>query len=83
MSLHEIITIDPEIMNGTPVFKGSRVPIVTLFDYLQAGDPLERFLDHFPSVEPTLARNLLEEAEHSIFAAFELENTALQMAEEV
>ena len=45
------VTVDPEIMHGTPVFKGTRVPIDTLFDYLATGDSLEEFLDDFPSVK--------------------------------
>ena len=57
----ELIVQDPEIMSGTPVFAGSRVPVKTLFDYLKAGDPLERFLDHFPTVERELAVALLAE----------------------
>jgi uncharacterized protein (DUF433 family) len=42
---------DPEIVSGTPVFVGSRVPIASLFEYLMAGDNLDRFLDDFPSVD--------------------------------
>lgn len=53
---------DPEIMHGTPVFKGTRVPVKTLFDYVEAGDSLERFLDHFPSVSREQAIATLEEA---------------------
>ncbi|MBV8887839.1 MAG: DUF433 domain-containing protein [Chroococcidiopsidaceae cyanobacterium CP_BM_RX_35] len=45
-----IVHSDPEILGGTPVFVGTRVPIRTLIDYLEAGDPLDVFLDHFPSV---------------------------------
>jgi uncharacterized protein (DUF433 family) len=41
---------DPEILGGTPVFVGTRVPVRTLLDYLTAGDSLEEFLDHFPTV---------------------------------
>jgi len=41
---------DPEIMGGTPVFVGTRVPVETLLDYLEAGDPLDEFLEDFPSV---------------------------------
>ena len=54
---------DPEIMSGTPVFVGTRVPVKTLFDYLKAGDPLDEFLDGFPSVSREQALNFLEEAE--------------------
>lgn len=45
-----VVHSDPEIMGGTPVFYGTRVPCRTLFDYLEAGDPLDAFLDDFPSV---------------------------------
>jgi uncharacterized protein (DUF433 family) len=62
-----VVHSDPEIMGGTPVFYGTRVPFSTLFDYLEAGDPLDVFLDHFPSVTRSqavaaleLARSLLE-----------------------
>src|SRR5438045_8550796 len=46
----QIISTDPEILSGTPVFAGTRVPVKNLFDYLQAGDTLDEFLDDFPSV---------------------------------
>ena len=49
-ALDSVVTVDPEVMSGTPVFAGTRVPVKNLLDYLAAGDPLERFLDHFPSV---------------------------------
>lgn len=49
-------------MHGTPVFRGTRVPLQTLFDYIEAGDPLERFLDHFPTVSSEQAVTALEEA---------------------
>ena len=57
-----LITVDPEIHSGTPVFAGTRVPIKTLFDHLEAGEPLEVFLDDFPSVSRALAVAVLEEA---------------------
>lgn len=57
-----LITIDPEIHSGAPVFAGTRVPIRTLFDHLEAGDSLEVFLDDFPSVSRELAVAVLEEA---------------------
>ena len=56
------ITVDPEIRSGTPVFTGTRVPIKTLFDHLEAGDALEVFLDDFPSVSKEVAVAVLEEA---------------------
>lgn len=58
----QLITVDPEIHSGTPVFAGTRVPIKTLFDHLEAGDALEVFLDDFPSVSRELAIAVLEEA---------------------
>ena len=45
-----VIQSDPEIMGGTPVFVGTRVPFQTLLDYLEAGQPLAEFLDDFPTV---------------------------------
>ena len=45
-----VVRCDPDVLGGTPVFAGTRVPIKNLVDYLAAGDGLERFLDHFPSV---------------------------------
>ena len=60
---HKVINIDPEIMGGTPVFTGTRVPIQTLFDYLEGGDTLEEFLDDFPTVKRKLAIEVLRIAE--------------------
>lgn len=59
-----VINIDPEIMGGTPVFRGTRVPISTLFDYLREPegelDPVEDFLENFPSVTADQVAELLE-----------------------
>ena len=55
-----LITVDPEIHSGAPVFAGTRVPIKTLFDHLEAGDSLEVFLDDFASVSRELARAVLD-----------------------
>lgn len=60
------ITIDPEIMSGTPVFTGTRVPIQNLFDYIEGGDDLSEFLDDFPSVSKEAAIALLEMAKKSL-----------------
>jgi uncharacterized protein (DUF433 family) len=57
-----LITLDPELLGGTPVFAGTRVPIKTLFDHLEAGDAIETFLDDFPSVSRELAVAVLQEA---------------------
>jgi uncharacterized protein (DUF433 family) len=58
----DLIVVDPEIHSGTPVFRGTRVPVKTLFDHLEAGDSLEVFLDDFPSVSKALAIAVLEQA---------------------
>lgn len=55
-----IVHSDPEILGGTPVFVGTRVPVKNLFDYLEAGDSLEVFLDEFPSVTREQAVSALE-----------------------
>jgi uncharacterized protein (DUF433 family) len=49
-ALESIVRCDPDVLSGAPVFAGTRVPLKNLVDYLAAGDSLERFLDHFPSV---------------------------------
>jgi uncharacterized protein (DUF433 family) len=59
---NQLIVVDPEIHSGTPVFRGTRVPIKTLFDHLEAGDSLAVFLDDFPSVSKDLAVAVLEQA---------------------
>jgi uncharacterized protein (DUF433 family) len=58
----QAITRDPETMHGVPVFRGTRVPVQTLFDYLEGGDTLEDFLSGFPTVPRALALEALEEA---------------------
>ena len=55
-----VIHRDPEILGGTPVFLGTRVPVRILFEYLEAGDSLEVFLDEFPSVRREQAIAALE-----------------------
>lgn len=61
-----LIHRDPEILGGTPVFLGTRVPVKSLFDYLEAGDSLEVFLDAFPSVTREQAIAALELAREVI-----------------
>jgi uncharacterized protein (DUF433 family) len=56
------ITVDPNIVSGTPVFRGTRVPVQTLFDYLADGYTLEEFLDNFPTVKREDAIQVLEQA---------------------
>ena len=63
------INIDPEIMGGTPVFLGTRVPIQTLFDYFEGGDSLQQFLDDFPTVNKDIALEVLHIAEKLVSKA--------------
>jgi uncharacterized protein (DUF433 family) len=61
-----IIHSDPDILGGTPVFVGTRVPMRTLVDYLEAGDRLDEFLDHFPTVSREQAVAALELAKEML-----------------
>ncbi len=60
------IVIDPKILGGMPVFAGTRVPIQSLFDYLEAGDSLARFLSSFPDVTHDQALAVLEASKASL-----------------
>ena len=60
-NMQEAITRDPEVMHGTPVFRGTRVPVQTLFDYLENGDSLDEFLEGFPTISRDVAIQVLEE----------------------
>jgi len=62
MDPKQIVHSDPEIVSGTPVFVGTRVPAQALLDYLEGGETLEEFLDDFPSVSREQAIAFLEEA---------------------
>jgi uncharacterized protein (DUF433 family) len=62
----QIITSSPDIMGGTPVFAGTRVPVQTLLDYLKAGESIDDFLDGFPTVAREQVIAFLEEAEEQI-----------------
>src|SRR6202158_4181272 len=59
-----VIIKDPDILGGTPTFRGTRVPIQTLFDYLEGGETLEDFLEGFPTVSREMAITALEETKH-------------------
>lgn len=63
-----VVHSDPEILSGTPVFVGSRVPFKNLIDYLEQGYTLNEFLDDFPSVSREQALAALEEAKAAILA---------------
>jgi uncharacterized protein (DUF433 family) len=67
-SIKEIISIDPEVLGGQPVFKGTRVPVETLFAHLERGISLNDFLGDFPTVSKEQAVALLEIAEKIVTA---------------
>ena len=56
-----VISVSKDVMSGTPVFEGTRVPVQTLLDYLKAGDSLDEFLDGFPTVRRSQGITLLTE----------------------
>ena len=60
MSKNTVIECSREILGGTPVFRGTRVPVRTLMDYLEAGDNIKEFLDDFPTVSEKQAKQVLE-----------------------
>jgi uncharacterized protein (DUF433 family) len=68
IDLKGIVHSDPEIMGGTPVFVGTRVPVESLFNHLKAGDSIEVFLDGFPSVKREQVLTVLELVEQEIVA---------------
>jgi uncharacterized protein (DUF433 family) len=63
-----VIVIDPEIMSGTPCFRGTRVPFKNFIDYLEGGYSLNEFLAQFPTVTHQMAVQALEEAKDSLVA---------------
>ena len=64
----QVIVSDPDVMSGTPCFRGTRVPFKNLIDYLESGHPLGEFLRQFPTVTQEMAVQALEEAKESLFA---------------
>ena len=68
MLKQSVIVRDPEIMGGTPCFRSTRVPFKNLLDYLEGGEILDVFLDHFPGVTREMAIAALEDAKESLFA---------------
>ena len=64
-----VISCDPEVMGGTPVFSGTRVPVQTLLDYLEAGESIDDFLEGFPSVSREQVIAFLEQAKDRLVAA--------------
>jgi len=63
-----VILIDPEVMNGMPCFRGTRVPFKNLIDYLEGGHSLGEFLKQFPTVSQEMAIQAIEEAKDSLLA---------------
>jgi len=68
MSSSDLITIDPDILGGARVFKSTRVPVKTLFEYLERDYSLEEFLECFPSVTRELALQVLERSEQALLS---------------
>ena len=66
--MESVVVCDPEIMSGAPTFRGTRVTVRTLFDYLKAGHPLAEFLWQFPTVSREMAIQALEEAKDALLA---------------
>jgi uncharacterized protein (DUF433 family) len=71
MSHENVIIRNPEIMSGTPVFRGTRVPFQALLDYLEGGETLDEFLDSFPSVTREQAIAALEHAGSLVVSSLE------------
>jgi uncharacterized protein (DUF433 family) len=63
-----VISSNPEIMGGAPVFRGTRVPVQTLIEYLEAGDSISDFLEGFPTVTKKQVIAFLEEAKEKVLA---------------
>jgi len=69
MRLDEVIHSDPDILGGTPVFVGTRVPVQSLFEHLESGEALDEFLHQFPSVKREQAIAALDLARESLLAS--------------
>lgn len=63
-----LVSSNPEVLGGTPVFIGTRVPVRVLFEHVEAGDPLDVFLADFPSVSRACAVQVLEDARKALLA---------------
>ena len=68
MSFDDLITIDPGLLGGTPVFKGTRVPVRTLLEYLENDYSLEEFLECFPSLSREMVRKVLERSDQALLS---------------
>jgi uncharacterized protein (DUF433 family) len=67
--MKRVVHSDPDILGGTPVFVGTRVPVQNLIDYLEAGDTIDKFLDSFPSVSREQAIAALELAREALISS--------------
>jgi len=68
MDTSDLIVSDPDILGGVPVFKGTRVPVKTLFEYLEDNYTLDEFLECFPTVTAEMARRMLERSEAALLS---------------
>jgi len=68
MSGNDLITVDQDILGGTPVFRGTRVPVKTLFEYLENNYSLEVFIECFPTVTREMACRVLERSESALLS---------------
>jgi uncharacterized protein (DUF433 family) len=64
-----VVTQHPDVLGGEPVFAGTRVPVKSLFDHLEAGDSIKQFLEGFPSVKREQVIALLEDSKAHVLAA--------------
>lgn len=70
--LQSIVARSPDILGGTPVFKGTRVPVKALWDYLEGGDSLDEFLDDFPTVSRARALQVLRSARDDLMESLNI-----------
>jgi uncharacterized protein (DUF433 family) len=71
-SEHNLVEIDPEKLGGTPVFRGTRVPIQNLFDSLETGESVEQFLEQYPTVSREQVLAVLEESKERLLVSYEI-----------
>ena len=69
MTSLDLVTIDPDVLGGTPVFKGTRVPVKALFDYLEHNYTLDQFLECFPTVTREMACRVLDRSEATLLSS--------------
>ena len=69
---HDLVEIDPEKLGGTPVFRGTRVPIQNLFDSLESGESVEQFIEQYPTVSREQILAVLEESKERLLVGYEI-----------